>query len=160
MPKTVHFDVQYAGFLRRLLAILLDLLLIGLLTSVVLAMTFGTDYVRNMDQAASLASIDWRATAVDQALSAIWFIGFWVWWMATPGKQLFDCCIVDADTLQAPRLSRLLLRYLGYLVSSLPLGLGFVWILFDSRGQGWHDKMANTVVILQDESLSDQGLVI
>ena len=25
--------------------------------------------------------------------------------------------------------------------------LGFIWILFDSKRQGWHDKLAGTVVI-------------
>jgi hypothetical protein len=34
--------------------------------------------------------------------------------------------------------------YLGCLI---PLGLGFIWVAFDRRKQGWHDKAANTVVI-------------
>jgi uncharacterized RDD family membrane protein YckC len=37
-------------------------------------------------------------------------------------------------------------RLLGYVVSSI-LYLGFIWILFDERRQGWHDKLAGTVVI-------------
>jgi uncharacterized RDD family membrane protein YckC len=33
------------------------------------------------------------------------------------------------------------------MVVSFTLGIGFIWILFDARKQGWHDKMANTVVV-------------
>jgi uncharacterized RDD family membrane protein YckC len=43
-------------------------------------------------------------------------------------------------------------RYLGYFVSALPLGLGFFWVAWDKRKQGFHDKLAKTVVIHEDES--------
>jgi uncharacterized RDD family membrane protein YckC len=38
-------------------------------------------------------------------------------------------------------------RYLGYFVSTIPFGLGLFWIGWDKRKQGWHDKLAGTVVI-------------
>ena len=44
-------------------------------------------------------------------------------------------------------LTQLVIRYLGYFVSTIPLGLGLLWVGFDRRKQGWHDKMANTVVV-------------
>jgi uncharacterized RDD family membrane protein YckC len=47
----------------------------------------------------------------------------------------------------APGLGRSFLRYIGYFVSGLALGIGFLWVAFDSRKQGWHDKIAGTVVI-------------
>ena len=40
-----------------------------------------------------------------------------------------------------------LLRTLGYWVSSAVMYLGFIWILIDDRRQGWHDKIADTLVI-------------
>ena len=52
-----------------------------------------------------------------------------------------------ADTGEPPTTGKLLIRYLGYYVSTLALFLGFLWIAFDPRKQGWHDKMANTVVV-------------
>jgi len=42
---------------------------------------------------------------------------------------------------------RLALRYLGYYVSTIVLFLGFFWVAWDKKKQGWHDKMARTVVI-------------
>jgi len=47
----------------------------------------------------------------------------------------------------------LLLRYLGYYLSMLPLFLGFIWVGIDRRKQGFHDKIAGTVVIRQDSTL-------
>jgi uncharacterized RDD family membrane protein YckC len=38
-------------------------------------------------------------------------------------------------------------RYFAYLVSIIPLCLGFAWIAFDARKQGWHDKLAGSVVV-------------
>jgi hypothetical protein len=46
------------------------------------------------------------------------------------------------------------LRYLGYLVSAAVFSLGFVWVSFDSKRQGWHDKIARTYVIDSDTSFS------
>jgi uncharacterized RDD family membrane protein YckC len=39
------------------------------------------------------------------------------------------------------------LRWVGYIISAVVLYLGFVWIAFDAKKQGWHDKIAGTVVI-------------
>ena len=32
-------------------------------------------------------------------------------------------------------------------MSTLPLGLGLIWVGIDPKKQGWHDKLAGTVVI-------------
>jgi uncharacterized RDD family membrane protein YckC len=38
-------------------------------------------------------------------------------------------------------------RFFAYFVSIFPACLGFLWIAFDRRKQGWHDKIAGTVVV-------------
>ena len=55
--------------------------------------------------------------------------------------------IVDAATGEKPTISQFTLRYLCYYVSSIPLFLGILWVGIDKRKQGWHDKIAGTVVI-------------
>lgn len=72
---------------------------------------------------------------------------FWSAKQATPGKILIRAKIVDADSGLAPTFSKLCIRYIGYLVSMIPLGLGYFWVAFDPKKQGWHDKLAGTVVI-------------
>ena len=58
--------------------------------------------------------------------------------------------IVDANTLGKASTGKLCLRYLGYYISALIIGLGFFWVGWDQRKQGWHDKLARTVVIYED----------
>jgi uncharacterized RDD family membrane protein YckC len=55
--------------------------------------------------------------------------------------------IVDARTGGKPSTRQFIIRYLGYYVSMIPLMLGILWVGFDARKQGWHDKMAGTVVV-------------
>jgi uncharacterized RDD family membrane protein YckC len=72
---------------------------------------------------------------------------FWIYRQATPGKMAISARIVDAKTGQAPSTRQLVIRYLGYFVSTIPFGLGLMWVGFDPRKQGWHDKLAGTVVV-------------
>ena len=61
--------------------------------------------------------------------------------------MLLSAKIVDASTFGPPSTGKLIGRYFAYLVSIVPMFLGFLWIAFDKRKQGWHDKLAGTVVI-------------
>jgi uncharacterized RDD family membrane protein YckC len=78
---------------------------------------------------------------------AIIFLYFWKKKQATLGKMCLSVKIVDAKTLGKPTNKQLISRMLGYIVSTVPLLLGFFWISFDPRKQGWHDKIAGTVVV-------------
>jgi uncharacterized RDD family membrane protein YckC len=44
-------------------------------------------------------------------------------------------------------LGRSLLRYVGLIIASIPIGLGLAWVGWDPQKQGWHDKIAGTYVI-------------
>ncbi|MBN1393912.1 MAG: RDD family protein [Pirellulales bacterium] len=72
---------------------------------------------------------------------------FWKFKSATPGKMIFSARIVDARSNGRPSLSQFVVRCFAYVVSTIPLCLGFLWIAFDRRKQGWHDKLAGTVVV-------------
>ena len=62
-------------------------------------------------------------------------------------KMLTKLTIVDAKTGKKPSKKQFILRYLGYFLSSFVFCLGFIWIAFDKKKQGWHDKIAGTVVV-------------
>ena len=74
-------------------------------------------------------------------------ISFWVYKQATPGKMIIKAKIIDAKTGGKPTLQQFIIRYLGYFVAFIPLGLGIFWVAWDSKKQGWHDKMAGTLVV-------------
>ena len=92
-----------------------------------------------------------RGFLFEALLPAFAVLAFWRRYGATPGKMAVGARIVDAKTGAAPSTGRLVARYAGYLVSMLPLFLGFAWIAIDRRKQGWHDKIAGTVVVNDDD---------
>ena len=84
------------------------------------------------------------------ALLVLFYV-FWVKKQATPGKMFLSLKIVDAETLKKPSKKQLLIRIIGMIISAIPLTLGMLWIAIDRKKQGWHDKMAGTVVIRGDK---------
>ena len=124
--------VQYAGFWRRMLAWLIDILAIGLLSAPFLVL----------------------GPLVYFAGAAI-TIAFWVKLYATPGKMVVSARVVDATTGQKITPGQGVIRYLCYFLSAFFFCLGYIWIAFDGRKQGWHDKIAGTVVVIGEASITD-----
>jgi uncharacterized RDD family membrane protein YckC len=84
---------------------------------------------------------------ISWVLPAIAVIVFWISKQATPGKMAVSARIVDATSGNPPSGGQCVGRYFAYFVSMFPLGLGLIWVAFDKRKQGWHDKLAGTVVV-------------
>ena len=64
----------------------------------------------------------------------------------TPGKILLGLRVIQASgDPMTPGVA--FLRWVGYLISGPVFCLGFLWVAFDGRKQGWHDKIAATLVI-------------
>ena len=137
-------EYEYAGFWVRVAAALIDSVLVMMLTMPLLGLLYGWDYAFYPPSDA-----EWRPVEfiVWWLLPAIAVIVFWRYRAATPGKMAIGARIVDAKTGGAPSTGQLIGRYLGYFVSSFPFFLGLIWVGFDRRKQGWHDKLAGTVVI-------------
>ncbi|HEX9395485.1 MAG TPA: RDD family protein [Burkholderiales bacterium] len=135
------------GLWQRLLAFAIDtLVLFVVLVPLVLAI-YGRDYV--VRSAGGYAGFwDFALQVVVPAAATVLF---WRFYGATPGKIAIGARIVDARSGGAPSTGRLVGRYFAYLISAVPLFLGFVWIAIDRRKQGWHDKIAGTLVIYDDD---------
>lgn len=153
MTHLQHDQIEYAGFFRRLLAFGLDNMILSLMSTALVITLFDVEQLTQL-QSGNFASLaDWRTLLINQLIPALWVIGFWVAWMATPGKLLLDCQIVNSKTLARPYPGKLVIRYLAYFISAIPLGLGFLWALIDKQNRSWHDLLSGTSVIMQDESL-------
>jgi uncharacterized RDD family membrane protein YckC len=78
-------------------------------------------------------------------------IGYWVYFWGTSGStlgmRLFRLRVVDANTGAPIGIPRAIVRWLMTIVNSWACYLGWIWVAFDSRKQGWHDKVANSVVL-------------
>lgn len=167
-------DPKYATFNRRMLAATIDSV-IGMVTvAPVLDYFFNrfmplpevdwyaiqhkipagaTDQEANRIIVDALISTGYLAARVDNffwqtiALSIVTGI-CWHFWSATPGKILLRMRVVDARTESHISDAQIIMRLLGYIISTLCLCIGFFWIGVDKRRQAWHDKLAETVVIV------------
>jgi uncharacterized RDD family membrane protein YckC len=73
---------------------------------------------------------------------ALWAYGL------TPGKWMLGIRVVNRDTGLPAGFWRMALRQIvGQWISAVVCYLGFIWVLFDANRQGWHDKIANTLVV-------------
>jgi uncharacterized RDD family membrane protein YckC len=136
----------HVGFGMRLVAALIDLLIVTVvLAPAVIGVTLVADAFTG-DERFNPRSLE----TLGHLLLPLAVILFWRYFGATPGKMAVGARIVDAKTGAAPTTGRLVIRFLAYVVSLLPLYLGFLWVALDKRKQGWHDKIAGTVVIYED----------
>ena len=151
--------IHYAGFWRRLLAFILDSFLFSAVVAPLLVLMYGRDYFYwSAEQTGIYAIYGIADFLLTTLLPVALIIGFWIKLGATPGKLLLDCKVVDAKTLQALSWKRALLRCLAYIASALPIYLGFVWIAFDKRKQGLHDKLAGTLVLHEADDYASEPL--
>lgn len=132
----------YGGFWRRLCASLIDSILVLLITAPLLYAIYGDSLYTEQDMLRGPA--DFLLSYVFPAVASI---TFWIYKSATPGKMALGLKIIDADSGEKCSKGQLIGRYLGYYVSILIVGLGFIWVAFDRRKQGWHDKLAGTLVV-------------
>lgn len=135
-------NLEYVGFWPRAGASLIDLILQLLIVMPVTYAIYGRLSSPNGSFFMGPADI-----LVNYIFPAVAVMALWMRYGATPGKMAMSAQIVDADTGEALTLPASLLRYVGYFLSAIPLGLGFLWVGFDRRKQGWHDKLANSVVV-------------
>lgn len=144
--------VQYAGFWSRVLATVLDSIIQLLILVPIFLLVFGRQLLA--DPTAMETPLGY---ALNYGLPLLYAVLCWIWKSATPGKIMMGMAIVDANTGGKPSSARLLGRYLAYYVSALPLFIGFIWIAFDKRKQGFHDKLANTVVVMVPQQARAQA---
>jgi uncharacterized RDD family membrane protein YckC len=130
--------VRYVGFWPRVVAGLLDLILVMFVVTPVAVFLFGDGWTDGRGVVGF--AVNWVPLG-----GAI--IAFWKMKGATPGKMAISAVVVDARTHTPVDFWQALTRYVGYFVSTVPLFAGLGWVAFDARKQGWHDKMARTVVI-------------
>ncbi len=136
-------DVEYAGFWIRVGAALIDTLLIVAITVPLLVSIYGWGYFGE-ETSFFAGPADFLISWV---LPAVAVIAFWLARQATPGKMVLSLRVVDAKTGGTLSVGQSIGRYFGYYVSTIPLLIGLIWVAFDSRKQGWHDKLAGTVVV-------------
>ncbi|MDN2672024.1 RDD family protein [Janthinobacterium sp. SUN026] len=138
----LHPEMDYVGFWPRVGATLIDTFLLLIFIIPMLIAIYGESYF--------LTDSFFRGPAhfmISCVMPPLIQLGFWMTLSTTPGKMAIGAIIVDAKTGGKPSASQCVKRCLSAYLSALPFYLGFLWVARDPRKQGWHDKIAGTVVI-------------
>ena len=120
-----------ASFGRRLVASLVDGILLGVAYGILLVI-----FDENAALGISLIAGIVYYTLLEGGASG-----------QTLGKKALGIRVVDFNTGGAIGYGRAAIRYLGRIVSQIPCFLGYLWMLWDKEKQTWHDKFATSVVV-------------
>jgi uncharacterized RDD family membrane protein YckC len=149
-PFAAQRHGDYAGFVTRMVAFVTDRIIIALVlggAAIFVDFAAGTFQLKQamglQTLTAGLAAAIAAASGI--GLAMIYDVGFWVLAGQTPGKRLMGLLVVRSNGARL-KLGSALLRWVGYWVSGI-LFLGFLWVLLDSKRQGFHDKLARTLVV-------------
>ncbi len=112
-----------AGFGKRLVALLLDLALMGLI--------FGGMHL---------------PPAMFLPVLFLYHVGMLTWRGATIGKMILNLKVVRFDGYPIG-FGIAVVRSLSSVFSTVVMALGFLWVIWDPEKQSWHDKIAGTVVV-------------
>ncbi len=141
--------VETVGFSTRLLAYLVDALLLSFVGGAFPYLVIST--VTN-NPPVNGAGVGQQATTSGGGsivVSLIYFVVFWSWLGGgrTLGMRLLHIKVVGASDMAPLGLATAVVRWIGLWLSFALCFIGVIWVGIDSRHQGWHDKLARTLVI-------------
>ncbi|OQX59969.1 MAG: transporter [Helicobacteraceae bacterium 4484_230] len=156
-------EIRYAGFWVRLLASVIDTIVLALPLILVVYILSGGEWLdfskiqqsigyANSGEAMSALegakSVQAKWEIVFELLMAAVIIVFWKRWAgATPGKRILGIHVVDYKTGAEISNAQAVVRYIGYIASSIILMIGFLMIAFRRDKRALHDLMAGTAVV-------------
>ena len=121
-----------AGFVLRAAAYLVDIFLVSLLFSPLMALL--SKDRGGLDSVTGLVFLVYSSLATGM-------------YGMTLGKRFFHLKVVREDGSKPSMGTAFLRDFLGKLISGVVLSLGFLWVIWDKNKQGWHDKIAKTFVV-------------
>lgn len=144
---------QPAGFVSRLVAFVIDVVVISL---AFVAMNWLFDAVQSvfgtgiMLGRIRISLPEFTYGGLQLSGTTLFWVGylllFWTTSGRTVGKAVLGLRVVTRDG-QRLSLGRSLLRVAGYVLSAIVFYLGFLWAIVDARQRAWHDHLAGTYVV-------------
>jgi uncharacterized RDD family membrane protein YckC len=143
--------MEKAGLVSRFFAQLIDGIVMSVIATVII---FAYGMIAGAAGASGSSATEGVAGAIGTVtylvLVLLEFLYFGFFWSASgqsPGKKLLGIKVVRQDGSLPSFLSAGLRGTLGYWISALVLGLGFIWAIFDPDNETWHDKIFKTRVV-------------
>jgi uncharacterized RDD family membrane protein YckC len=123
---------NHAGFVIRLVAALIDAIIVGAFQGLARYVFPG--------QMVKLVSL-----VVSLGYGPLMLYQY----QATLGKMVMKLKVVSEDGKKMDAGQVLLREWIGKFISGVVFGLGFIWVAIDEKKQGWHDRLARTLVVEQ-----------
>ena len=144
MTEEPQIHIGYAGLVTRAVAIGLDALVINGIAVITGALVnLIASFFGHQGDIGLLAALLGGAAWI--AWSALYFTVFWSLTGQTPGDRLMGIRVYGT-TSDRIHIRQAFVRYWAMLLAFLPLGAGFLPVLYDEQRRGWHDRIAKTVV--------------
>ena len=157
-------EYPFGGFWRRAVAALIDQIILGSIYSLLfilgtMAGISGFNANSYTLLADSLIGGSGMILLLYQGFCMLINMGYFTYFHGnggqTPGKMAMSLKVVQTSGEEmTPGVA--FLRWTGYFVSCIFLFMGYIWVAFDPRKQGWHDKIAATFVVLKKEKYLDK----
>jgi len=153
-PSGPAAGVRYASAGGRLIAYIIDGIIVGFAASLFIVLGLGVVGAPVADSAGNVTfngnvGLAFLIAFIGWLIALLYKPFFWSRGGQTPGYKLIGMRVVRARDGGPVGFGSAILRLIGYVINDIVFGipLGFLWILFDAQKQGWHDKIAGTVVI-------------
>jgi uncharacterized RDD family membrane protein YckC len=136
--------MKNTGLLRRLAAILYDSLLLVALWFLATVPFVAVEGGESIEAGSGPLYFLYQLTLLLVAYG--FFVGFWRHRGRTLGMQSWGLQLQTADG-SLPSLGAATIRFFAAVISWLPLGLGFLWQIWDSDHLAWHDRLSKTRLV-------------
>lgn len=145
--------MQYAGFWIRVVAYLIDAILLGIVVYVLQSVTginMGANYSASMGDLAAAGGTT-ESSLLGTLISVIIYLGYFAGlessnWQATVGKKAMGLIVVDTAGNRIS-LPRAIGRFFAKILSGAILLIGYIMVGFTEKKQGLHDMLASTLVV-------------
>jgi uncharacterized RDD family membrane protein YckC len=136
---------QLAGLGSRFLALLIDGIILAVIGFIINSIIGGAQVTTSPTGAAF--AINTTGSLINLIVGLAYYIVLLPMWNGqTVGKRLMRVRVVKTDG-GSITIATAVIRYIGYIINSLVIFIGWIWAFFDSQKQGWHDKIAGTLVV-------------
>ncbi len=158
-PQPYPSQTTYAGFWIRVVARLVDSLILGIPFSILFGVfaaagglfASSSSSSNNSNAQGAAVAIFGSAFILLYLIAIVVTFGYWIYFWGSSGQtlgmRLLRLRVVDANTGAPIGYGRATIRLLMTFVNTWACYVGWIWVAFDARKQGWHDKVANSVVI-------------
>jgi uncharacterized RDD family membrane protein YckC len=151
-PQAVVGPYQYAGFWIRVLASIIDSIIVGVVDSIIqftaLRPMLGIGDVSDPTSLFAAAGAVGVLGLVGIVVAACYEAIFVAQMGATPGKMALGMKVVRSDGSRID-LGRSFGRHFAKMLSAIILGIGYIMVAFDSEKRGLHDMICDTRVVRQ-----------